>query len=204
MDVEGLHANAPGDKAKVFGMQEGDSDFITNRLPHRHPVSRQQPARRPTRFSGACCMGRPRRPRSLRYEPDTAKRFASVFLLNPGDDLSLEGNVGPSEYFESGWSCAKAGISGPALSDYGLPTPRGTYAPNPHNAYLGAPIGRSGGESATIPGTTTAMSGWRTSPARSHSAAPSTSDRDACGKISISCKHEPSDHAPAASRCMAS
>ena len=30
MDVEGLRANGPGDKAKVFGMQEGQGDFITN------------------------------------------------------------------------------------------------------------------------------------------------------------------------------
>jgi hypothetical protein len=30
-DVEGLRANAPGDKSKVFGMQEGLNDFITNR-----------------------------------------------------------------------------------------------------------------------------------------------------------------------------
>ena len=32
-------------------------------------------------------------------------------------------------------------------------TPRGTYAPNPHYAYLGAPVGRSGNESASIAGT---------------------------------------------------
>lgn len=31
MEVEGLRANAPGDKTKVFGMQEGQDDFITNR-----------------------------------------------------------------------------------------------------------------------------------------------------------------------------
>ncbi len=31
MEVEGLRANAPGDKAKVFGMQEGQDDYITNR-----------------------------------------------------------------------------------------------------------------------------------------------------------------------------
>ena len=30
MDVEGLRANAPGDKTKVLGMQEGQDDFITN------------------------------------------------------------------------------------------------------------------------------------------------------------------------------
>ena len=31
MEVEGLRANGPGDKAKVFGMQEGQDDYITNR-----------------------------------------------------------------------------------------------------------------------------------------------------------------------------
>ena len=30
MDVEGLAANGPGDKCKVFGMQEGTSEFVTN------------------------------------------------------------------------------------------------------------------------------------------------------------------------------
>jgi len=30
---------------------------------------------------------------------------------------------------------------------------KGTYAPNPQYAYLGAPVGRSGTESASIAGT---------------------------------------------------
>ena len=46
------------------------------------------------------------------------------------------------------------GITGPALYDYGMPTPRGRYTPNPHYAYLGAPVGRSGTESASIAGAT--------------------------------------------------
>ena len=33
-----------------------------------------------------------------------------------------------------------------------MPSPNGTYAPSPHYAYLGAPTGRSGVESASIPG----------------------------------------------------
>ena len=45
------------------------------------------------------------------------------------------------------------GINGNTLYDYGMPSPRGTYAPNPHYAYLGAPVGRSGTESASIAGT---------------------------------------------------
>jgi hypothetical protein len=47
----------------------------------------------------------------------------------------------------------EGGINGVPLYDYGLPTPRGVYAPNPHYAYLGAPVGRSGTESASIAGT---------------------------------------------------
>ena len=50
--------------------------------------------------------------------------------------------------------CATAGTTGSAsLYNVGLPSPRGTYAPNPHYAYLGAPVGRSGTEAASIPGT---------------------------------------------------
>ena len=38
MDVEGLYANAPGDKGKVFSMQEGTTNFTDNKYPRRHPV----------------------------------------------------------------------------------------------------------------------------------------------------------------------
>ena len=34
-----------------------------------------------------------------------------------------------------------------------MPSLKGTYAPSPHYAYLGAPVGRSGAESASIGGT---------------------------------------------------
>ena len=47
----------------------------------------------------------------------------------------------------------EGGITGPAFYDYGKPSPNGRYAPNPHYAYLGAPVGRSGTESASIAGT---------------------------------------------------
>jgi hypothetical protein len=40
-----------------------------------------------------------------------------------------------------------------ASYDCGMPAPDGRYTPNPHYAYLGAPVGRSGNESASIPGT---------------------------------------------------
>jgi len=47
----------------------------------------------------------------------------------------------------------EGGLTGNPLYDYGLPAPDGSYTPNPHYAYLGAPVGRSGNESASIPGT---------------------------------------------------
>ena len=34
-----------------------------------------------------------------------------------------------------------------------MPATDGAYTPNPHYTYLGAPLGRSGNESASIPGT---------------------------------------------------
>ena len=85
----------------------------------------------------------------MRYEPDTAKRFASVYLLNPGTTY----------YWKATWggdfrlTVLQGGTTGSVLYDYGLPTPRGSYNPNPHYAYLGAPVGRSGTESASIAGT---------------------------------------------------
>jgi hypothetical protein len=47
----------------------------------------------------------------------------------------------------------QGGLGGTQLYNIGMPTPKGIYAPNPQYCYLGAPVGRSGGEAASIPGT---------------------------------------------------
>ena len=44
------------------------------------------------------------------------------------------------------------GTSGAIIYNVGMPSLKGTYSPSPHYAYLGAPIGRSGTESASIGG----------------------------------------------------
>lgn len=147
MDVEGLRANGPGDKAKVFGMQEGDTDFITNdyRVDIQYRgVNGVPPNSIQWRviYGGADNL-------DVRYEPDTAKRFASVFLLNPS----------VTYHWKFTWGSAirlvmsEGGVNGNTLYDYGMPAPRGEYDPDDHVAYLGAPVGRSGSEAATIPGT---------------------------------------------------
>ena len=147
MDVEGLQANGPGDKAKVFGMQEGDTDFITN--DYRVDIQYRGTAGFPPNaiqwrviYGGADNL-------DVRYEPDTAKRFASVVMLNGSTPYHWKFTWGPNIHL----SLFEGGLGGSTLYDYGMPAPRGEYDPNPHVAYLGAPVGRSGTESASIAGT---------------------------------------------------
>ena len=147
MDVEGLRANAPGDKSKVFGMQEGQGDFITNdyRIDIQYRGTGGFP---PNAIQWRVIYG-DADDLDVRYEPDTAKRIASVFLLNPTTTYHWKFTWGS----EIRLVVRDGGVSGSPLYDYGLAALRGTYTPNPHYAYLGTPIGRSGAESATIPGT---------------------------------------------------
>jgi hypothetical protein len=147
MDVEGLQGNAPGDKAKVFGMQEGTADFISNR--YRVDIQYRGTTGVPPNAITWRVLYGSATDLNVRYEPDTAKRFASVFLLNPATKY----------HWKASWSSEfrlvvrEGGITGSAIYDYGLPTPNGSYAPNPHYAYLGAPVGSSGTESASIANT---------------------------------------------------
>ncbi len=79
MEVEGLRANGPGDKAKVFGMQEGQDDYITNRyrVDIQYRGTDGFPANaiqfRVLYGDDPCCKD----------EPDTAVRFAFGVLLDP-------------------------------------------------------------------------------------------------------------------------
>ena len=147
MDVEGLRANAPGDKSKVFGMQEGLTDFITNdyRIDIQYRGTTGVP---PNAIQWRVIYGYADN-LDVRYEPDTAKRFASVFLLNPSSTYHWKFTWGRDIRL----ILRDGGVAGSTLYDYGMPAPRGEYDPSPHYAFLGAPIGRSGTESATIPGT---------------------------------------------------
>jgi hypothetical protein len=147
MDVEGLRANGPGDKAKVFGMQEGQGDFITN--DYRVDIQYRGTAGFPPNAIQWRVIYGDADDLDVRYEPDTAKRMASVFLLNPSTTYHWKFNWGPVINLRM----SEGGITGPVLYDYGMPATDGTYNPSTHYAYLGAPLGRSGNESASIPGT---------------------------------------------------
>lgn len=148
MDVEGLRANAPGDKAKVFGMQEGQSDFITN--DYRVDIQYRGTTGVPPNVIQWRVIYGDADDLDVRYEPDTAKRFESVFLLNAATTYHWRFTWGSAIRL----TMMENGLGGNTLYDYGMPAPRGAYTPNPHYAYLGAPLGRSGNESASIPGAT--------------------------------------------------
>lgn len=147
MEVEGLRPNGPGDKTKVFGMQEGTGDYITNR--YRVDIQYRGSSGFPPNAitfrvlygDDPCC----------KYEPATDVRFRSVFMLDPATTY----------YWKYTWaqgtevrvSVQEGGIDGGRmLYNEGVPTPKGVYAPNPHFAFIGTPSGRSGTESASIPG----------------------------------------------------
>jgi len=147
MDVEGLHANGPGDKAKVFGMQEGQDDFVTNR--YRVDIQYRGVTGVPPNAIQWRVLYGSSTDLSVRYEPDTTKRFASVVLLDPGTTYRWRATWGTDFHL---W-VLQGGADGTPIYDYGLPTPRGSYNPSPHYAYLGAPVGRSGTEAASIAGT---------------------------------------------------
>ena len=147
MEIEGLRGNAPGDKAKVFGMQEGQDDFITNR--YRVDIQYRGTAGSPPNAITFRALYGSGSDLSKRYEPPTDKRFASVFLLNPSTTYYWKAKWGS----EFRLTVLEGGIGGSTLYDYGMASPNGIYAPSPHYAYLGAPVGRSGTESASIAGT---------------------------------------------------
>ena len=142
MEVEGLRANAPGNKTKVYGMQQGQDDFITNdyRVDIQYRGSDGVP---PNCIQWRALFGSD----DFKYEPSTAQRFASVFLLDPNRTYFWKSTWGG----EFRTTVQDGGIDGSTLYDIGLPVSE-TYRPNPHYAYLGAPSGRSGIESASIAG----------------------------------------------------
>ena len=147
MDVEGLRANAPGDKSKVFGMQEGQDDFITN--PYRVDIQYRGTSGFPPNSITFRALYGSGDDLSRRYEPDTATRMASVYGLDPATVYHWKALWG-SEFRVM---VLQGGLGGTPIYNIGIPSLKGTYAPSPHYAYVGTPTGRSGNESASIPGT---------------------------------------------------
>lgn len=147
MEVEGLRTNAPGDKSKVFGMQQGTGDYITD--PYRVDIQYRGTAGFPPNAITFRALYGSADDLDVRYEPDTTTRLNSVRLLDPNTTYFWKASWG-SEFRVT---VREGGSNGRIIYDVGVRSPEGTYNPVPMYAFIGAPTGRSGAESATIPGT---------------------------------------------------
>ena len=147
MEVEGLRTNASGDKSKVFGMMEGTGEYITN--PYRVDIQYRGTRGFPPNAITFRALYGSATDLDVRYEPPTAVRYASAIPLDPSTTYFWKWTWGS----EVRLTVRAGGINGRPIYDYGKSAPNGTYAPSPHYAFIGVPAGRSGVESASIPGT---------------------------------------------------
>jgi hypothetical protein len=141
MIVEGLRANAHGDKTKVFGMQEGLTDFITN----MYRVDAQYRGAPSNVINWRAIFGS----EEDQLDPTRAEREASVLLAKPDVAYLWRGTWGSGFRLE----VLEGGMNGRVVYNRAK-TIDADYGANPHYAFLGAPVGRSGPESASVEGAT--------------------------------------------------
>src|SRR5262245_2684729 len=146
-EVMGLQANTPGDKSKVFGMSTDSDDFITD--PYRFDVQYRGTNGSPPNAITYRMLWGSADDENLRYEPDTNTRFNSIYLLDPNTVYFFKATWGAGEVRVL---VREGGVNGKNIYEVAVPARLGIYNPSPHFAYIGTPPGRSGAESATVPG----------------------------------------------------
>jgi hypothetical protein len=146
VEVLGLAPNAPGGKLKVMSMSSAFPDFTTD--PYRFDIQYRGSSGSPPNAITFRALYGSADDTSVRYEPDTATRNSSVFILNPSTAYLWKVTWGS----EARVQVYEGGIGGRLIYNVGVNSPRGSYNPVPQFAYLGAPPQRSG-EDASIPGT---------------------------------------------------
>ena len=134
--ITGVATNNEGHKTKVMAMSEGHDDIVTN-------------DRRMT----------------IEKRGDPAGIIAWRFITHHdqidtvgGERVKREFDPGQAYLWTATWNgffrvkIQRGGASGPVIYEMGKAYHGPAYDPNPHYAYIGAPIGRTGAEGATVPG----------------------------------------------------
>ena len=119
MDVEGLARERTGRQDQSIRDAGRPGRLHHEQLSRGHPVSRHRRCSRRTRSTFRVIYG-DGDDLDIRYEPDTNKRISSVFLLNPVDCVSLEGQLGQRHQLVM----REGGVSGRTLYDFGMPARR--------------------------------------------------------------------------------
>ncbi|TAK17107.1 MAG: hypothetical protein EPO35_03845 [Acidobacteria bacterium] len=146
VEVSGLRPNAAGDKNKVFAMSSDGADFITD--PYRVDIQYRGSAGFPPNAITFRCLYGSADALDVRYEPDTTTRLNSAINLDPNTVYFWKFSWGS----EVRLTVRQGSATGTILYNVGVPATHGTYRPSPWYAYIGAPSGRSGAESASTPG----------------------------------------------------
>lgn len=150
MEIRGLRANATGDKSKVFGMMQGNPDsneYITN--PYRVDIQYRGTGGFPPNSITYRVLYGSADDLAVRYEPTTDQRLISVKNLDPNTWYYWRYTWGKTVRV----TVNEGGPTGRLIYDITRNSVNGSYNPQPHYAFIGAPSGRSGTESASIPGT---------------------------------------------------
>ena len=146
VEVEGLSANGPGSKLKVFSMMDGGNNLFQSKyllnVQYRGVNGNPDNA-----ISYKAVYG----DSDIKLEPDLGVRLASVMSLNPST----------AYYWKATWThtqfrlqIQRDTIGGAQIYDHATSTTIGRYDPSPHVAYLGANNAQFGEEEGTWPGVT--------------------------------------------------
>jgi hypothetical protein len=143
MEVEGLYANGPGEKLKVFSMFDGTGNLTGSR--YEMSVQYRGRAGNPDNaiaFKVVLGGGTP-------VETNFAQRTAGVRNLNAGQTYFWQASWTPTSFRVL---VRDGGATGSVIYDLSLPAPAASpYAPSPHYAYLGATSGTFGLDTGSWP-----------------------------------------------------
>jgi hypothetical protein len=135
-EAEGITNDSPGDKTKILSMYDGNGDITTS--PYRCTVEKRDGGVLAWRFIAGQAGAN-------QIETDSSERRPVGF--SPGTVYGWKASWGGG----FGVKIWAGGLNGTPVYDFGKGV-GGTYAPQPHVCFLGAPIGRAGAGDASTPG----------------------------------------------------
>jgi hypothetical protein len=144
VEVQGLYANGPGEKMKIFSMMDGAANLLAS----KHNMSAQYRGLNgnpPNAISFKAVFG----DEDFKLEPDFGQRSEAAQALNP----SLV------YYWKATWSnefrlIVEEGRGGRRIYELGVSSRGSQYAPNPHMVFVGASNGVFNEEAASWPNAT--------------------------------------------------
>ena len=129
----GLNSDSAGDSTKLFSMQQGSTDMTTN--PYRATIEKRDHGTVTFRFIAGDANARADGTRQdYVFNPSAMYFWKFTWGSGVARLVVLEGGENGRVVYNQGDSYS------------------GTYLPNPHIAHLGAPPGRAGIDTASVPG----------------------------------------------------